>query len=165
MYNYQGRKRRSNVFKENQQDHNIGSKLILNGLLKISRQDILRSTRVFFKNMFLVKLINNTQYFMFRLIIQKIQANWIFFMLLALCFEKMKQIFVVLAAWILHLSTLGGIFLQEILQGKLNRLYPLNNMATQAGLYLKLHLCLKNKVIKVSSVLGTKSYNGLKRHF
>ena len=147
-------------FNANQRYCSIGSNLILTGLLKISRQESLSSTRFFFKNVFLVKLINNSQYFIFPLLIQKIQLKCNFcFMLPTLCFNKMTQIVVVLAAWILHLSTLGDMLLQGLFKGELNFCYIFKNMATQSGLNLQLQLCLTNKVTKVRSALGTRSHN------
>ena len=79
----------STVFKSNQQDRKIGSNFILTALLKNSRIESLVFTRVFFEKMFLVKLINNSQYFMFQLVIHNIQAKCnICFTLPMLCFKK-----------------------------------------------------------------------------
>ena len=54
----------STVFKSDQWDQNIGSNLILTGFLKISRVEIMIFTKSIFKDMFLVKMINTSQYFL-----------------------------------------------------------------------------------------------------
>ena len=148
------------IFKANQQDFNIVSNLILTGLLIILKQERHVFTRIFFNNMFLVKLIKNSQYFLFQLVIQNIQVKWNFcFVLPMLRFNKMTQMVVVLAAWILILSTLWNMLLQWILQGEMKCPFLFKNMATQAGLNFQLQLFLTNEVTKSSSVLDKRSYN------
>ena len=125
----------------------IGSSLILTGLLKISRQESHSFTRVYFDNMYLVKLINESQYFLFQLAMLNIQMmRNISFIIPMLCFNKNPKTFVGLAAWLMNLSTLGDMFLQDIFPGELNHRYIINIMDTKSKLNLQLQLFSENKV-------------------
>ena len=133
-------------FKTNQQDRNIGSNLILTGLLKISRLENLSFTRGFFNNKFLANLIKNSQYFLFWMLMKKIQMKWnICFTLPTFRFNKTAHPVFALAYWILYFYTLDNMLLHGLLQGKLDRRYLFNNMDTQARLNMQLKLCLTNK--------------------
>ena len=77
---------------------------------------------------------------------QKIHMTWnIYFIIPTLCLDKKTKPVVDLAAWIMHLSTLGNLFLRELLQGNLNHRHIIKYVDIQAGLKFKLQLCLKNK--------------------
>ena len=52
--------------------------------------------------------------------------------------NKNTQIFIDLATWILNLSNLGNMLLQGLFSGELNRRCLFKNMATQAGLNLRI---------------------------
>ena len=80
-------------------------------------------------------------------------------------FKKMTQIVVALEAYILHLSTMGNIFLQGLFQGELNGRCLFNKMAAQTGLNFQMQLFLTNKGKKYIRVLDTISQKGLKRQF
>ena len=138
----------SSVFKANMRYPSIGSNLILIGLLKILRQEIQSFTRVYFKNMYLANMVNNSQYFLFQLEMQKIQMMWNISIICSLYFvsTKRKTVFD-LEEWLLHFSMLNNMLLQELLQGELNYNYITKNMDTQVELNLQLQLCLPNKKI------------------
>ena len=135
----------SSVFKKNLLDCIIGSSLILTGLLKIAIQERQIFIRVYLDHMYQVKMINNSWYFLFQLSIQKtyMMCN-IYFMLPMLCFNKKRRNFY-LEAFLIYLSTLWYMLIQELFQVKLNSCYIFKNMNTKAELNLQLQLWLTNK--------------------
>ena len=70
--------------------------------------------------------------------------------------NKMTQIFVALVAWLMHLYTMGNMFLQLLFPGEFNRFCIFNKMATQEGLNFQIQLCLPKKGKNENSVSNTR---------